>query len=232
METKTLLEILTEKNKNSETYVSLFPVTDPLPGQWLEGYSTENMRKFADQRLMLLYGESRFPAVMGSVVGFWDNIWRCFVTLNSDQFSKAYTAMLADYNPTENYDKTSEITTAHYGKESYSETLGGAHIIQGATEDTSKVEESPENNNTFYSASKQTVNNGQRVTDYNPVTNTHETSFEGDTEHDTREDVVSERTHGNIGVTKNSELVQDELFRLRSDFLLSVFTRFILENTF
>lgn len=226
------MELWTLKNENSDTYVPLFNLNLDTDN-WTTLYTGETLQKQVDQRILLLFGSRTFPVVVGSPIGLWDNIWKAYQVLNDDNIQRAYEALQAHYNPVENYDRHATISTTKKGREVVQDSYGGTSVTTTAGMDTSTTSVSPENNSTFYGTEKTEVNQGLRTTSAMPVFNTHTTSYEGATPSTNREDTVTEEIHGNIGTTKNQEMVSLETsLRLGSDLLVTVFTRFILENCY
>lgn len=108
--------------------------------------------------------------------------WNRFVRIHTHDFERMYTALTAEYSPIENYDKYSEIKN---------EGTTGANSNEPFTTRT-------------YQVSDDTVNkSGDNA--FIPQT---KVSTEGKTD---TSNTMNEHTHGNIGVTKSSDMVRDEI---------------------
>lgn len=108
--------------------------------------------------------------------------WNRFVTIHQHDFERMYTALYAEYNPIENYDKNSTITN------------------NGST---GANPENPFVTRTYQVADDTVNNNGDSA--FIPQ---NKVATEGKTD---TSNTMTEHTHGNIGVTKSSDMVRDEV---------------------
>lgn len=116
--------------------------------------------------------------------------WNRFVRIHMHDFERMYTALTAIYNPIENYDKNSTITN---------------------NSSTGANSKEPFVTRTYQVADDTLSNTGDNV--FIPQT---KVATEGKT--DTSNN-MTEHTHGNIGVTKSSDMVRDEI-ALRTQYSL------------
>ena len=108
--------------------------------------------------------------------------WNRFVRIHTHDFERMYTALTAIYNPIENYDKNSTITN------------------NGST---GANPENPFITRTYQVADDTVNNNGDSA--FIPQ---NKVATEGKTD---TSNTMTEHTHGNIGVTKSSDMVRDEI---------------------
>lgn len=108
--------------------------------------------------------------------------WNRYVNIHQHDFERMYTALYSEYNPIENYDKNSTITN------------------NGST---GANPENPFVTRTYQVADDTVNNNGDSA--YIPQ---NKVATEGKTD---TSNTMTEHTHGNIGVTKSSDMVRDEV---------------------
>ena len=108
--------------------------------------------------------------------------WNRFVRIHTHDFERMYTALTTIYNPIENYDKYSDITN------------------NGST---GANPQDPFITRTYQVADDTLNNSGDNV--FIPQ---NKVSTEGKTD---TSNTMNEHTHGNIGVTKSSDMVRDEI---------------------
>ena len=108
--------------------------------------------------------------------------WNRFVRIHTHDFERMYTALTAIYNPIENYDKNSTITN---------------NGSTGANPENPFVTRT-------YQVADDTVNN----TGDSAFIPQNKVATEGKTD---TSNTMTEHTHGNIGVTKSSDMVRDEI---------------------
>lgn len=108
--------------------------------------------------------------------------WNRFVRIHAHDFERMYTALTEIYNPIENYDKHSVITN------------------NGST---GANPENPFVTRTYQVADDTVNNNGDSA--FIPQ---NKVATEGKTD---TSNTMTEHTHGNIGVTKSSDMVRDEI---------------------
>ena len=130
----------------------------------------------------LLHDYGNFNAYSAeNLVDFMYN-WNRFVRLHTHDFERMYTALTTIYNPIENYDKNSTITN---------------NGSTGANPEKPFVTRT-------YQVADDTVNkNGDSA--FIPQ---NKVATEGKTD---TSNIMTEHTHGNIGVTKSSDMVRDEI---------------------
>lgn len=132
--------------------------------------------------------------------------------------NRLYNAITINYNPIENYDKNSTITTTDSGSEKNVETPQGSIVNAtdiGAQESTFLNQTPTDDSQDFLNSDKATNNTSERkdtqVTTYDEYSITNQKTFEN------RQNEVVEHTHGNIGVTRAQEMINDEIkMRLRN----------------
>jgi len=130
----------------------------------------------------LMHDYSKFHVYSAETLVDFMFDWNRFVRIHTHDFERMYTALMSDYNPIENYDKHSEITN------------NGSTGANANTPFTTRT----------YQVSDDTVNaagDGAFI----PQT---KVSTEGKTD---TTNTMTEHTHGNIGVTKSSDMVRDEI---------------------
>lgn len=117
---KTVLEIWKKKQEQTtpQSYNSLFP-----PVQLAEDF-TFLSQYYTDANVIDKSIVNRFNSFMhynsfiDDDVTAWDDMFKGYAIMNASNFQRIYDALLAEYNPIENYDKQSEIKTTYEGKES------------------------------------------------------------------------------------------------------------------
>ena len=122
--------------------------------------------------------------------------WNRFVRIHTHDFERMYTALTAIYNPIENYDKNSTITN---------------NGSTGANPENPFVTRT-------YQVADDTVNN----TGDSAFIPQNKVATEGKTD---TSNTMTEHTHGNIGVTKSTELLGDT-FRYSEEYL-NLFKRIV-----
>lgn len=117
------------------------------------------------------------PVIMKYYIGSWSSKF-------SPLWERMYSAITAEYNPIENYDRMEEKT----------ETGGSSYEQSGTQSGTSEGQVSAENE-TGYQPDAKTIDDS-------------ETSDEGSSESELR---TESRVHGNIGVTTSQQMLNQEL---------------------
>lgn len=130
----------------------------------------------------LMHDYSKFHAYSAETLVDFMFDWNRFVRIHTHDFERMYTALTADYSPIENYDKYSTITN---------------NGSTGANPQDPFITRT-------YQVADDTINN----TGDNVFIPQNKVATEGKT--DTSNTMV-EHTHGNIGVTKSSDMVRDEI---------------------
>ena len=146
--------------------------------------------------------------------------WSKFKSIRKDSWDRMAYAMLAEYNPIENYDKHGSITTKNPLVETEVTIASRTNSDVIATKTIHDKETSMDSLTANEAA--QTVSDG--------YTDTHTLGGGTDSTKVKAHNIeVIDETHGNIGTTKSSELAQDEL-RLRAFDLTHIFvSEFITE---
>lgn len=130
----------------------------------------------------LMHDYSKFHVYSAETLVDFMFDWNRFVRIHTHDFERMYTALTAEYNPIENYDKNSTITN------------------NGST---GANPEKPFVTRTYQVADDTVNNNGDSA--FIPQ---NKVATEGKTD---TTNTMNEHTHGNIGVTKSSDMVRDEV---------------------
>lgn len=130
----------------------------------------------------LMHDYSKFHVYSAETLVDFMYDWNRFVRIHTHDFERMYTALTAMYNPIENYDKNSTITN------------------NGST---GANPENPFVTRTYQVADDTVNNNGDSA--FIPQ---NKVATEGKTD---TSNTMTEHTHGNIGVTKSSDMVRDEV---------------------
>lgn len=142
-----------------------------------------------------------------SVPYFKANV-KYFFSRNKYRWERLYQAFTMDYNPIENYDR----------HEDWTDTPDVTHTMQSSGKDSGSFTNEMTNENMTLNA-----NSAYNSSDYSPLskiddTNTGQQSgsnttdrTDNRTEHETGTHTHSGHIHGNIGVTKNSDMVLAEM---------------------
>lgn len=167
-----------------------------------------------DKSLLVKYGNREFD------LDIFENIppyialrelFNVFVVTNNKNYKMIFDVINKEYNPLNNYDKTSNTSTQYQGNEMF-EQINGER-----TSDNIDSRNSYDNTIDFEDTFKQsqTINES---TD----TNTH--SFND------RVDIFTEHTFGNIGVTTTDKMLEEFItLRPTLDFYNMLFENFLLE---
>lgn len=130
----------------------------------------------------LLHDYAHFRAYSVETYVEWIFEWTRFVRIHTHDLERIYTALYTEYSPLENYDKNSTITNV------------GSTGANSENPFTTRL----------YQVSDDTVNNtGDDA--FIPQT---KTTSEGKTD---TNNTMTEHTHGNIGVTKSTDMLRDEV---------------------
>lgn len=121
----------------------------------------------------------------------------------SDNIHRLYLALSAEYNPIENYDRTESTTDTTTGK--IISNSKGTNESNGTNTNNVSAFDSSE-----YQPESQNINNNKDET-----TTTGESESNGTNTHEAR-------LHGNIGVTTNQQMINEELNLRRSNHLVDV----------
>lgn len=138
----------------------------------------------------LMHDYSKFHVYSAETLVDFMYDWNRFVRIHTHDFERMYTALTAMYNPIENYDKNSTITN------------------NGST---GSNPENPFVTRTYQVADDTVNNSGDSA--FLPQ---NKVATEGKTD---TSNTMTEHTHGNIGITKSSDMVRDEI-ALRTQYSL------------
>ena len=133
-----------------------------------------------------------------------------FLMANRDKIKHFIDIYNVEYNPIDNYDKTSTITTEKQGTETNIDNFSQGkttNIIGGKTTTETGKNAPYETDSDFVNDTRTTVEESGNTdtTTTDAKTDSHTLSFEG------RMDIVTERTRGNIGVTTSAQMLKGEL---------------------
>lgn len=169
----------------------------------------------------VLYPDGKTPELY--LLTCWNNYCNDMAVEN---WSKLYEAYTYTYNPIENYDKVSKIETEMTGKETERTDFNGKSTNTFETPDegytdTTTAFRAPEDTETFVKTDKTETTVVHRE---DKTTSEFEDRYNENTkEFENRKDTVTERTHGNIGVSTASDMqikMLDALkFNLQEDIL-------------
>lgn len=159
---------------------------------------------------------SLFTSLYGDYIckNFYDN-FLIYLKVNESNFIRILVALEKEYDITENYDKYSEITNDIATVTATTEIL--------SPEMTTETKSASFDSENYKNQSKNIVN----LTGDNKTINTVDYDKTATDGHNTK---MLEHTHGNIGVTTNSQMIKQEYDLRRHDYLVSFLNRFI--NTF
>lgn len=155
--------------------------------------------------------------------------WLYFKSNYEESIKRIYKAIIeTEYQPLENYDKTMTIETTKTGTEKNTNTKAGSivnneELGKGIT--TTKSDNSPFDSSEYYPNTLDTIEENQRsntrTQNYNNYQDNNVLSFEN------RKDITTEKTHGNIGTTKNQDMAMDEInLRLKWNFITIILKMF------
>lgn len=132
---------------------------------------------------------------------------KTFFMRHYEQFDRMVKALIIEYEPLENYDKRSEITTDY--------KHDGVTNDNGTVNETVTTDVSAFDSNTFQPSSKDTSANSTQNSKHDDVKDTTK---------------VIERTHGNIGVTTSTQMLENEFnIRMKLDIYKSITDLFCKE---
>lgn len=145
-----------------------------------------------------LYSE---PEVMQAAIAQWFNA-------RSWTFEHLVNIIRAEYSPIENYDRTEDYTKEIDSNRDISTTLSNSDTTVRSVEGdlTTEQEVSPYNSSSYVDSQKSTVTDGQAITTETTYGRTDTT--DDDLDHN---ETYNGHTHGNIGVTTNQQMIEQEL---------------------
>ena len=234
-----------QRQENDKLFNIIMPDTSDLVDEFnfLEYYN-DNYGYF-DNYINFMFGFRLF--ILDMKEGDIEQKWSDFNSFASSiigskayEYQRIWDALKADYNPIENYDKNSEITTETDEAEdehehgTHTDTIDTPEITNthsGGTQ-TDTLQDSPHDNNNFYNKSKSETVVPQTTDKVSAhiITNTAGTYTDTDTI-GKRKTTVKERTHGNIGVTTNQQMITSELEMRKNNFIIGILTDVINHST-
>lgn len=145
-----------------------------------------------------LYSE---PEVMQAAIAQWFNA-------RSWTFEHLVNIIRAEYSPIENYDRTEDYKKEIDSNRDISTTLSNSDTTVRSVEGdlTTEQEVSPYNSSSYVDSQKSTVTDGQAITTETTYGRTDTT--DDDLDHN---ETYNSHTHGNIGVTTNQQMIEQEL---------------------
>ena len=117
-------------------------------------------------------------------------IWETYFESIKDNVKRIYVAMTTDYNPLENYDKQSNITTTNVNTANMSDIKTIDSVAYTENEKTTY------NSDTLHLSEKNTAKDSDTTNTINSSSNNNENMIE--------------RTHGNIGVVSSQSMLKSE----------------------
>lgn len=125
-----------------------------------------------------------FESIHANDLDSLKDVWEKFVNINSDEIVRMYNALKSKYNPVENYDRTESTTnTSTNTVESGAKSDNLPTVTSYAT---------TENSDTWNKTDK-TESSGATITNGNGS------------------NTITSHVHGNIGTTKNTDMIADEI---------------------
>lgn len=198
----------------------------------LEVTVTDNIEKTAStevialfdgfvDRLSMWYGERKcllrvHEDTDENIVDAFQKLWASVFanTTNMFQWGIYYETLTTIYNPTENYDRYADITTEKQGNEKH--TYNNAQRTDTSTESVVP--------NSAVASS---------FVDKDKVTNVTGANINTDTlDYTDRKDVVTDHTHGNIGIQAVSDMREKEYNSIRCDMIDYMLHWFAVRYTF
>lgn len=117
-------------------------------------------------------------------------IWVTYFEGIKDNIKRLYTAMTTEYNPLENYDKKSNITTSNVNTANMSDIKTIDSVAYTENEKTTY------NSDTLHLSERNTAKDSDTTNTINSSSNNNEN--------------MTENTHGNIGVTTSQQMLKSE----------------------
>lgn len=132
----------------------------------------------------------------------FEEYWEFFCDQNKFNFWRVYTALMDEYNPLHNYDKTSQIVTENVEHTDTQKNPTVKVTSSGGTT-TSTDSTMPYDSNSFVDKEQNTVIVPSMYTTTDP--------YNIETEYGATEQTVTENTSGNIGTTTSATMLTEEL---------------------
>ena len=174
-------------------------------------------------RIIYKYGDTPLFTPNPDVIKYYIGRWSA---RHQPLWLRYYNAVMAEYDPISNYDRTEQIDLTHGKKVTYggSITDGTSGTITDTPSGTVKVERDDTTtetvsayNSSSYDPAKQTVLDGETNTSYTnykeerSFTNYEEKRTFNNTDTNSGKDSTSIHAYGNIGVTTSQQMVLAEL---------------------
>lgn len=178
-----------------------------------EDLDTADTRKMIVDDIILRHGDTPLFIPEPTVMKYYINSWS---TRMQPIFQRFYNAMIAEYDPIENYNRNESATISKGNTRTLNTTEGTGNTrtlnTSRGTTGTYTTEESVSAENVItYSPDKKTVDTPNTavadtgtITDQGAITNTGTIADQG-------ADVISSNIHGNIGVTTSQQMLEQEL---------------------
>lgn len=205
-------------------------------------FHTYNQNK-ADMDLYFVMKYGHKVPLMGDSLETWQKMVHSVLLANDISYSEMYEALIAEYNPIENYDryedtdstKGSQSNTSDYGSFSVTKDFGAQTETDSIGAGTNTIENTvaPFNSSEFVNDNKTVETDGSRTNSkaFADYTDTDTTSERIDTfTEGQRLDYTSSHIHGNIGVTTNQQMIEAEL-ELRKKHIIDIIFNDIATQT-
>lgn len=143
-----------------------------------------------------------FESIHAADLDSLKDVWEMFVNINSDEIFKMYNALKSKYNPIENYDRTESTTnTSTNNVESGAKSDNLPTVTSYATTE----------NNDSWNKTDKTESSGATIT-----------SGSGS-------NTITSHIHGNIGTTKNTDMISDEITLRISSNITNIVCRMFID---
>lgn len=168
-------------------------------------------------------------------------IWEIFKTTHLENWKRIYEALMAEYSPIENYDRMENITnTTNAGKTlSTKTTITSGGTTYGSTiTDTDNDRKEEVGTSTFDS---QTIRPESEIKYTGNTSHTHAgkdlNEFSGSDSTNTEQikdgtETIVGRIHGNVGVTTNQQMINQELELRRKEVIQSIIVEELIKEYF
>ena len=166
----------------------------------LQGYISQTFKNF-----LFNFATSDKELTLGQMATFLYQSWVDFLNANNDNLWKMYNTLIIDYEPLNNYNKNSSITTEFIGKENETVEMSGTEknktsfigseknkniksgsLTQDNPELTSTNSVMNEETNLFFAKDRNSVNANTTTTSYNSITDDNTTSFDNRENNETK----------------------------------------------
>jgi len=202
----------------------------PVSRRFTKDETKEVFEKYWDWVLISYDGSAGYEAL--------SSMWTKFMSLNLERYERIFKAISLEYNPINNYDKDSRITTSHTGTIEHEKgtrqtnDYGSKTDTMTAPEMWTRHDDGAFNSNgNVTTSSKDTNSGGVGSTVSGGHTDTIDLSGK-DTDKFGNTDTVIEKTAGNIGVTTSADLITGEIRVRQYNIFHSMVNDFMCENGF